>query len=317
VKITRTHTRNAASEAIFGSASRGTADRLSDRDILIIDDDVELLRVRANELKNQGWSVASYTFAKLEALAAKGALFIQHLKLEASISRDDGGRLLTLLREFEPRTDYSSELRLNRQLADLCRVVADNPRGALFAADVLFVSLRNWGVLWLAQQRRYVFSYEEILQGLRGHRMIDASSIGTLTKLRFLKCLYRSGEKDCSGRAFDAVGDALRYLPREHFPSVATIGAPDAILEAAAPFSNASAYVILRDVERRFLAAEPLLRSGLLNEEFSTLRRWIQNPRAYASLAATLAPGLRLELRHRIESLTERIQPRHLLAPRL
>ena len=71
----------AASEAIFGSCARGRTDALSDRDILIVDDDREVLRARASVLMADGKSVAPYTFLKLEKLAVNGALFIQHLRL--------------------------------------------------------------------------------------------------------------------------------------------------------------------------------------------------------------------------------------------
>lgn len=81
----------AEAEAIFGSAARGDADAISDRDILIVDDDCDVLRKRSVILKNDGFSVASYTFRKLQALAQHGALFLQHLKLEAVIISDRRG----------------------------------------------------------------------------------------------------------------------------------------------------------------------------------------------------------------------------------
>ena len=65
----------AKAEAVFGSASRGDNDALSDRDILIVDTDIHLLNRRQAALEASGWSVASYTFAKLNALVRKGALF--------------------------------------------------------------------------------------------------------------------------------------------------------------------------------------------------------------------------------------------------
>jgi predicted nucleotidyltransferase len=45
---------SAASEAVFGSAARGDADHLSDRDYLILDDDKDVLSQRAKELEAEG-----------------------------------------------------------------------------------------------------------------------------------------------------------------------------------------------------------------------------------------------------------------------
>jgi predicted nucleotidyltransferase len=65
----------AEAEVLFGSASRGDSDDLSDRDILIVDSDIELLRSRRHRLAMQGFSVASYTWRKLIHLSERGALF--------------------------------------------------------------------------------------------------------------------------------------------------------------------------------------------------------------------------------------------------
>lgn len=127
----------AASEAIFGSAARGDADTMSDRDILIVDDNVTVLRERAKALTDEGWSVAAYTFAKLFALCGKGALFIQHIKLESSLLVDQDGRLERVLADFELRASYQNEIHENGKLAALAGVAPQGARGCLLAADIL------------------------------------------------------------------------------------------------------------------------------------------------------------------------------------
>lgn len=51
----------ADAEAIYGSSSRGDSDALSDRDILVVDSDINVLRRRRQLLEQGGWSVATYT----------------------------------------------------------------------------------------------------------------------------------------------------------------------------------------------------------------------------------------------------------------
>ncbi len=107
----------ASSEAIFGSIVRGDNDSLSDKDILIVDDCISILSARKEVLESEGWSVASYTFKKLKALSDNGALFIQHLKQESSITHDKDNKLSDALRAFKPKHSYHVDLRANLQLA--------------------------------------------------------------------------------------------------------------------------------------------------------------------------------------------------------
>ncbi|MER8422000.1 hypothetical protein [Mesorhizobium sp. M1329] len=199
----------AASEAAFGSCARGDDDKLSDRDILIVDDDVSILRARAAMLKAQGLSVASYTFSKLDRLAACGALFLQHLRLESVIAVDQDDRLGSLLASFRPKEKYDEELRQNALLAELVSSVSVGRVSELWSADVLYVTVRNFGVLWLAGRGEYIFAFERILEALRDADMVSDCGLSSLRQLRFLKALYRSDYKASVGVVRSKVVAAL------------------------------------------------------------------------------------------------------------
>lgn len=274
-----------ASEALFGSVARGDADRASDRDYLIVDDDVQLLRQREAVLRREGWSVAPYTFKKLQALSDAGALFVQHLKLEASVVVDADRRLSGLLALFRPKVCYGSDLLSNAKLARIIATRPDSAQGALWSADVLYVAVRNFGVLSLAQDGRYVFSYPDVVQGLidRGTLRIQAQS--ALLKLRLLKALYRSGERFTSTQIESAVDEALSELPRRAFPDASISIEPARLLRNARlrPGQRA-AYYDLRFVEKCFLAAQAVS-PEIADTDFGTeLSKWIENPRVYAML---------------------------------
>lgn len=289
----------ASSEAVFGSAARGDVDSMSDRDILIVDDDVAVLRERGRQLSEAGWSVASYTFAKLEALSNRGALFIQHIKLESSILVDRDSRLAQKLAAFSPRSSYSDEIRDNGLLASLAGDTPIGPRGTLLAADILYVTVRNFGVLSLAERGIHVFAYNAVIEALESHGFIARGGARALAALRFLKCLYRAGEVGDAYHARVTVEQALSMLPNKHFPTKLRVVPADMILMASGPPGTASAYLQLRDLERRLVALQGLERSAALDEKLRTLSRWIENPRAYASLSSRLAPSMRkLMLRH-------------------
>ena len=290
-------TRLPSSEALFGSLSRGDHDALSDRDILLVDNDIRALRERERVLKADGYSVASYTYGKLDALSANGALFIQHLKEEAQIIRDESGRLSKTLSEFRPKTDYSEELRQNAILAQLARVYPKTSKGALWSADVFYVATRNFGILYLAQRGVYKFGYRSVLQGLLERRVIAEDAISELTQLRRAKTIYRSGELIPLNAATEIVDRAAATRPDPSFPGRAVGITPDDALHRSQVLSDrVPAYLRLRNLERAYIALAALVPSEAVLQQFATLIRWIENPRAYTVIAGTLEPQLIMDL---------------------
>lgn len=286
----------AASEAEFGSSARGDADALSDRDFLIVDDDVRVLRERSAALRAEGFSVASYTFCKLEHLSRVGALFVQHLRLEANVSVDRDGRLVRLLASFRPKSSYSAEIAGNGALARLIARIPPGPVAEMWAADVLYVTMRNFGVLSLAERGRYVFAYDAILDALREEDVLDREAVANLRQLRFMKTLYRGDATGSHGVVGLKVRSALAGLPRDHFPRAMSIVPAASVLSAPGPAESSSPYLLLRDLEKRLIAARLVGWAPDLDDEFVELGRWIRNPRAYANLAAGLASEFRARL---------------------
>lgn len=281
--------KSARSEAVFGSAARGDFDTLSDRDYLIVDDEAATLSRRESELREQGWSVASYTFKKLAYLAAKGALFVQHIKLESKIMTDSDGRLENLLRNFQPKLSYSDELKANAQLAAVVSERPNTPEGALWAADVLYVTLRNFGILAGAEVGNYAFSYQEVVDWLIHSGAVDLHARSPLMKLRLMKALYRSGEKVPSLQIDEALNSVFAHLPERWFPAQSKSLAPTQILQSAMPApSGSSAYERLRRIEKYFIAAISVSPSFRSSEEALNLKAWIENPRAYAFIAGKM-----------------------------
>jgi len=290
---------SASAEAIFGSSARGDADLISDRDILIVDDDLSVLRRRANELKDSGWSVAPYTFRKLEALSRIGALFVQHLKLESDIQVDRAGRLAEVFASFSPKASYQSEISENARLAELVATHPDTPKGCLWAADVLYVAVRNFGILSLAEKNVFKFSYSEVVDALVDAGFIKGKLIRSeLLHLRLLKSLYRSGEVVAMSLARTSIARALDGLPDLHFPKKSIPVSPTRLLAISQNFSDdVSAYCCLRNLEKCFVAASSIRKEIHADRKLDLVTKWIENPRAYASLSKKAAPGILHQLR--------------------
>jgi len=300
----------ASTEAIFGSASRGDADARSDRDILIADDDVAVLKARTRALEAEGWSVAAYTFAKLHYLVQHGALFIQHLKLESTVLRDQDGRFGRLLTSFQPLKSYRGQLRANDRLAQLAGTASSGPRGMLLAADILYVALRNFGVLSLAERGIHTYAFSSILEALEAERVISPGGRRVLMELRFLKCLYRAGERERGNRIQRAVLQALSALPSPHFPKRLVVLHPRTVVLSPAPLESEGAYFQLRDLEKRFVALETLRPNAPANAGIEKLSRWISEPRRYASLSRKVAPQLRRALAVQVGGLRVHGRPK-------
>ncbi len=294
---------SASAEVIFGSAARGDNDQQSDRDILIVDDDVVILKQRSHQLSKAGWSVAAYTFDKLSALVRSRSLFLQHLKLEGQISVDKNCRLATLLDHYSPKESYTFEIEQNSEIARISGHIPPGSRAALLAADILYVTVRNYGILSLAELGVHKYAYSEVLEALEVNRLIARGGGRALAQLRFLKCLYRSGETLVGSRIVDTVQNALDVLPRDRFPSKIKVISAERILKASGPDSGSPAYLQLRDLERRLISLQSLGYTGDLNDNLCKLRRWIQNPRAYAAISSRVAPAMREMLRQQLVSL--------------
>jgi hypothetical protein len=223
-------------------------------------------------------------------------LFVQHLKLEARIVVDQGERLGALLRSFKPKGNYDLELQDNSRFAALAGAVPPGPRGALLAADILYVAVRNHGVLLLAERGIHLYAFTQIIAALRDEGLIPASAPASLARLRFLKCLYRAGESTGSGLVLASANQSLEAFKTYGFPASVRQVSAEAILSSAGPSESASPYLHLRDLERRLLALNSVAPSQTMDRHLLDLRRWITDPRAYAGLSRLRAPELRLRM---------------------
>ena len=181
------------SEAIFGSSARQECDHLSDRDYLIVDDDYLLRHRRRSLLKKMGWSVASYSWSRLERLVQKKALFAQHLKLEALVVWDGEDRLKHLLCGYSPASNYSADI--DNCGAAITGVLESRlPNGMEgWTFDVLAVNIRNLAILALADQGEYEFSYERAIDRLVTTHKLSKDDARNLLMLRQYKVQYRQG----------------------------------------------------------------------------------------------------------------------------
>lgn len=177
--------------ALFGSVCRKTTDHLSDRDILLVDDSERTTRRDAALLKSRGWSVARYNWRRLETLHRHQALFVQHLKLESFVIHDKANKLRSLLESFRPSVDYFQDISNGENIIALVERTPDSVQGIGWAFDVLAVGIRILGIGYLANEGRYVFGFNEILDELVNIDRLSFHDRDVLSILRKSKAAYR------------------------------------------------------------------------------------------------------------------------------
>ncbi len=187
----RTHQ---ASLAIFGSAARGDVDSFSDRDLLIVSDDKDILAAFKSRYSARGWSCTAYSWERLQRAADRGSLFVQHLKQEAQILLDSENRLAQLFANFATNASYKREADgAASLLGELTETLPHCEVGPMWALDVLSVGFRSLAVAKLADEGIYSFANAEILNGLIRLGSLHQTDAPRLWPLRQYKSLYRKG----------------------------------------------------------------------------------------------------------------------------
>ncbi len=270
------------SEAIFGSSSRRDSDRLSDKDYLIIDSRPEVRRRRRFELEQMGWSVASYSWARLGSLARQKALFVQHLKLEALVVKDGANRLRHSLNCYSPKADYDVEI--NQAGKIMVSMINEDmelgPTNWIF--DVIAVNVRNLAILALANRGEYVFSYNDAMERLVVVYGLPVDDARRLLKLREIKARYRNGcyYSVLTQREVDELlGSVQRCVEYVGCSFVDIVGTSDFLLHSEVK----DLYFRSRLIERDVLGSVPVKESYREDCEYLSRRilRRIRKPRDY------------------------------------
>jgi len=209
---------------LFGSYARGTADPLSDKDVLIVGSAAERTDQLEKEWRSSGWNIARFTHSDIRRISRKRSLFIQHIKQEGRIVRDDNEFLSTEIDRYLPKDDYSIEItEAVRQLTNL--PVSEGTYWIdLCIADILFAIVRNIAILNTASSGAYVFSYDLLVERMAQEFLLPPTQHDALIDLRHLKHAYRTRQTDAQGilslatarNAAIAISNKLGKLGTDH-----------------------------------------------------------------------------------------------------
>jgi hypothetical protein len=244
---------------IFGSAARRDRDRMSDKDILVVDDDRGALHESQIAFKSLGWSPVCFTWNRFERAVKQKGLFIQHLKLEGAVVSDQQDRFMELMSQFSVRSDYCNEVRQSCELLHALDDIPDSQAGRYWAMDVMHVGLRSLGVATLANHGIYRFSLSGILDGLREIGVLSLSDTEQLRVIREFKWRYRARQFQRPIEMSDVCKLADLVSRRFHLDlNVHTTKPESAILHALNDGGlNSNWYLRSRILERALLSMSP------------------------------------------------------------
>lgn len=175
----------------IGSTARGQNDQLSDKDLLAIgsshDVDIAVAKYRSS-----GWNVSRYSQTEFSEMARAHSLFVQHVKQEGVLVRDDQGFLQETLGAYRPSRDYTSKLAAAIDPIRSALEIEQSYWGKLFQADILYVSIRNACILHKATVAEPEFDFESLVVWMCGTIGLTQSDRNSLLRLRALKHAYRA-----------------------------------------------------------------------------------------------------------------------------
>lgn len=292
---------------VFGSHSRGSEDHVSDKDVLICG----FSRGEADDLirawEEMGWSVAFYTWNRLNLMSKAGSLFLQHLKLEGDIIIDASSRLNKVLQEYKPRKHYEKDFNSSLALFRPAERSVKSPQAAACMGDVLYTFLRNAMILKLANKEIYLFDYSQLLEEFKCQSLLSEAEVGTLKKLRLLKAAYRSRNLKFLNEVETFKKSKCIVSKLFNFPS-SEICAYSDIRCFNLP------YATLRDLEVRLISQFGI--SFLENSNDQTLQklwRMICDPRGYSWHAKGLTTEYTYSLNLFLQSHSRAISAQNLL----
>lgn len=270
--------------ALFGSCARNDCDSLSDRDVLILNDDNAGRLAAVARLRNCGWSPVAYSWRRLNTMADSKRLFIQHLKQESLILSDPLNRLQDLLRSFRPAAGYGNDIDSAKEFLGLLAAVPASVAGCYWALDVLMVGLRALAIVQLANEGIYSFSFGTILSDLVRVGTLKRNDVQTLMRLRKFKRDYRSG-RIAEGVNYKVVSGLISLVDRRFKIGLQTRQVdPSTLLElASADHDPRDWYSTCRRIEAALFGFQPRSRRSADEiESFKAeMRRITTSPSEY------------------------------------
>lgn len=176
---------------VIGSVAREASDTLSDKDLLAVGAPAEVSKAVSGYVSN-GWNIARYSKLEFEGMVNSQSLFVQHVKQDGRVVRDDNGYLKRILDCYTAKHDYTRQLPGAIEPIRSLGAIELGYWGKLFQADILYVAVRNACILHRATYASPEFDFKRLIEWVGGAAGLTTSDEEVLLRLRSLKHAYRA-----------------------------------------------------------------------------------------------------------------------------
>ena len=257
----------------YGSSIRGNSDKYSDKDLLIVAEEIDVLNSLKDYYTNNGWSVSTYTYKKLNYLSTNGFLFVKHLIKEGQIINDYGNSLKSILGNFNECLDYKMEMEKASYFLNFVSEIPDNILSYSWLLDNIYLTFRNYLIYESALNKKYNFGYIGLIFNLLSENRINQTEADKLLQLRVIKSCYRNNYNDITPSK-EFARDIISIVNRIGL-KITTTFTPTKLELNALNFNKIdSAYKKLRLIEL-------ILKNESIQDEY--LNKCISNPQMYAT----------------------------------
>jgi len=175
----------------FGSQISGGVTKYSDKDLLVVCTP-DKKNAYQRKYTEQGYSVSFYSPSQLKHMRLKGALFLQHLKLESNIVLDIGGDF----QKFINNCDFilPNPLELERCITSIKEAVLSPANKLLdgWLSDYLYVLSRDYFVKYFATKGQLIFNANKLCSAIKEEFNLSNDSASAFLELRKNKSIYRN-----------------------------------------------------------------------------------------------------------------------------
>lgn len=195
----------------IGSVARRQSDVLSDKDLLAVGNLSEV-DIATSSYRASGWNIAHYSRLEFDAMSRSHSLFVQHVKQDGRLLRDDQDFLQTTLKNYKPSYSYTKQLMTAIKPIQSFGELEPSYWGKLFQADILYVAVRNACILHRATVAKPEFDFKSLIIWICDPAGLTLSEQKSLLNLRSLKHAYRARSMNMDVSSVSEAASAARKL---------------------------------------------------------------------------------------------------------
>ncbi|AER33421.1 nucleotidyltransferase domain-containing protein [Pantoea ananatis] len=264
----------------FGSITKGTMDKYSDIDLLIVCPDKQRKSIH-EKYKHTRYNISFFSNKQLFLMRDKGSLFLQHIKRDGVVLHDEGNALSSFLNSCQFMSPDSHEIKRCESTLIFINSLPDDVALLTWKADFFYCVTRDFLIKKLAVEGVLAFNIDEIIDLSSIYFDFKKNDFDKFKKLRRVKAINREG-----GRC-EFSSDDVSFMIHEWFNilsvkfNLISIDTSMRLIDCLFKREHNSTYEALRCLEALYILIE---KNGINHIEHNKIMNYIKSPNFYRSL---------------------------------